>query len=168
MPRKHLWLGIPSVILDMLNMCWEGRAVNQPIIAWCPSVKAKGRKVHEKSNFCCNSPSVMCTSPLSLACVSVCSCQTHTFLCVCLEIQMLLYPTTLCTIFPPKCIHCKEQQHCTGVKLRWDSTVLTPVSASGLLATGSVSKPNQAMKLLSGFFSFKTWSVRKGIPIHLL
>lgn len=99
MPRKHLWLSIPSVILDMLSMCWEGRAVNQPIIAWCPSMKAKGWKVHEKSNFCCNSPSVMCTSPLSLALslalsLTVCSCQRHTFLCVCLETQMLLYPAT--------------------------------------------------------------------------
>lgn len=71
MPRKHLWLSVPSVIFDMLHIYWEGRTVNQTTIAQCPSVKAKGWKVHEKSNLCYNSTSVICTSPLIFACVSV-------------------------------------------------------------------------------------------------
>lgn len=94
MPRKHLWLSIPSVILDMLHICWEGRTVNQTIIAWCPSVKAKGQKVHEKSNLCYNSPSVMYTSSPFFICVSVCKrhcCQRHPFMFIYLPILMLLY-----------------------------------------------------------------------------
>lgn len=48
MPGKHLWLSVPSVIFDMLRIYWEGRTVNQTTITQCPSVKAKGQKVHEK------------------------------------------------------------------------------------------------------------------------
>lgn len=84
MPGKHLWLSVPSVIFDMLRIYWEGRTVNQTTITQCPSVKAKGQKVHEKSNLCYNSPSVMRTSPLLFACVSVCKihcCQRHTLMC---------------------------------------------------------------------------------------
>lgn len=58
MPRKHLWLSIPSVSLDMLRVCWESRTVNQTIIAWCPGEKAKSQKVQEKGKLCCNSPPV--------------------------------------------------------------------------------------------------------------
>lgn len=71
LPRKHLWLSIPSVILDMLRICWEGRTVNQAITVWCPSAKAKGQKVHENSNLCYNSPSFTCSSPLFLC---MCPC----------------------------------------------------------------------------------------------
>ena len=109
MPRKHLWLSIPSVILDMLHICWEGRTVNQTIIAWCPSVKTKGQKVHEKSNLCYNSPSVMYTSPLFFACVSVCKihcCQRHTFMCIYLQIHMLLYiPSHILGLSHPLVLH---------------------------------------------------------------
>lgn len=77
LPRKHLWLSIPSVILDMLRICWEGRTVNQAITVWCPSAKAKGQKVHENSNLCYNSPSFTCSSPLFLC---MCPCMEDTSL----------------------------------------------------------------------------------------
>lgn len=109
MPRKHLWLSIPSVILDMLHICWEGRTVNQTIIAWRPSVKAKGQKVPEKSNLCYNSPSVMYTSLPFFACVSVCKrhcCQRHTFMSIYWQIHMLLYiPSHILGLGHPPILH---------------------------------------------------------------
>lgn len=69
-PRKHLWLSILLVTLDTLHICWEGRTVNQTVTVWCASVKAKGQKVHENSNLCCNSPSVMHIS------TGFCMCQS--------------------------------------------------------------------------------------------
>lgn len=138
MPRKHLWLSIPSVIFDMLNMCWEGRTVNQPIIAWCPSVKAKGQKVHEKCNFCCNSSSVMCTSSPSPACVIVCSCQRQAFLCVCLEIQMVLYPGIFwawVTHFAPLFHQSAPTGKSSNTALVWSwgrTAQFCPLSTSGL------------------------------------
>lgn len=70
LPRKHLRLSILLLTLDTLHICWEGRTVNQTVTVRCPSVKAKGQKVHENSNLCCNSLSVMHIS------TGFCMCQS--------------------------------------------------------------------------------------------
>lgn len=160
----------------MLNMCWEGRTVNQPIIAWCPRMKAKGQKVHEKSNFCCNSPSVMCTSLPSLACVSVCSWQRQAFLCVCMETQRLLYPATFWvwvmhfapffhqSASPGRAVtlHCCEAG--VGQSASDPREHFWTAWGSGLLPSGWVPKPNWAMQVLLHFFHLRLGLLGKEFP----